>query len=85
VTPSTRASGEMAEALVSDASVRKDVWVQVLPLAKQSLTLLWLSITDARTEGEYAGQVRRYSDCEKNLCGSRFLRYSSGLFDPEFF
>jgi len=33
VTPSTRASGEMADALASGASVRKDVGVQVPPRA----------------------------------------------------
>ena len=87
VTPSTRASGEMADALASGASVRKDVGVQVPPRALLDFAqnLLGFSFINARTEAKYAGQARIRSDCEKNLCGIRSLRYSIVPFGPRSF
>ena len=77
----------MADALASGASVRKDVGVQVPPRAPIIIgqNLLRSSFIGARTEAKYAGQARIRSDCEKNLCGIRSLRYSIVRSGPRFF
>ena len=48
VTPSTRASGEMADALASGASVRKDVGVQVPPRAPNQSLFIELNLVVAQ-------------------------------------
>ncbi len=88
VMPSTRASYEMADTLAPGASVRKNRKIQVpliLQKAPIAQNLVGFSSTGVRTEAKYAGRARIRSDCEKNRCGIRSLRYSSVLLGPRFF
>ena len=58
VTPSTRASGEMADALASGASVRKDVGVQVPPRAPTKCTVRSVAINGNTVCVEYLAQYQ---------------------------
>ena len=79
VTPTTRASGEMADALASGASVRKDVGVQVPPRAPNLSTGTHVGKSTERLSFHLSIQNHSHKNFTVKLfriMHSKFVRYN---------